>query len=185
MQNNEQMNCCQSINVMSRAERIKHSNQCAKKNIEKKGYRLVSKETFSELCPEIASWLAPLFTHQSHKLPKYGRSDILLLYKGGEVEQGKVKLYTTNFEYTISFTLPKDNNGGYLGCILSCRKHECGETVTRGCDLHDGKYTKDTFLGIMYDIIKHEMEPIKLWIPELSEENCNCGENEGCTSCEL
>lgn len=180
----EVMAAPQMLNVMSRSERMAYSNQCAKRKLEKNGYKLVSRETFSELCPEISNWLSPLFNQCHDKnLPKYGRGDMLLLYKGGEEEGGKVKLYTSNHEYTLSFSLPKNNNKGYLGCILNCRKSECGETVTRGSDLHDGKYSKDTFLGIMFDIIKHEMEPIKVWLPENQKKVCTCGVNEGCTEC--
>ena len=70
-------------------------------------------------------------------------------------------LYTENYFYVISCTIPKDKNDGYgyLGCVMSLRKPCVGETWTSGGDLiiPDGDFCKDTFIRIMGRIIRNEM----------------------------
>lgn len=47
-------------------------------------------------------------------------------------------------------------DAGYLGCIASSRKPRAGETWTRGSDLHDGDLNKETWYGILADIVSYE-----------------------------
>ncbi len=44
----------------------------------------------------------------------------------------------------------------YLGCTMSTREPDPGETWTRGRDLADGKRTRDTWTRILRDIRRHE-----------------------------
>lgn len=60
-------------------------------------------------------------------------------------------LWTNDHEYHISFS------HRYMGCIASCRKPRAGENWTRGNDLHDGDFSKETFDGVMKDIVRYEL----------------------------
>ena len=65
--------------------------------------------------------------------------------------QGRVTFCTAMNTYTLSF-----KEGG-LGCVVSSRIQRAGETWTRGNDLHDGPFSRETFDAIMRDIIGYEL----------------------------
>jgi len=67
-----------------------------------------------------------------------------------------IELFTHNYKYQI--VAIEDENGGYLGCQVSNRKYEPGETWFRGRDLPDGKFTKETLEDIKSKIIAHELD---------------------------
>lgn len=67
----------------------------------------------------------------------------------------RVRLYTDNNSYSI--TAHERHDHGYLGCIASSRKPRAGETWTRGNDLTDGPFTKDTWHAILADIVSFEL----------------------------
>lgn len=68
----------------------------------------------------------------------------------------KIKLYTNEYCYTI-VAQEHQNMHSYLGCTSTQRKTKPGEDHFRGCDLSDGKFSEETFLKIMGDIIANEL----------------------------
>ena len=71
-----------------------------------------------------------------------------------------VLLYTDHNSYKILVS-PYDNGTAYLGCVMSSRKPRAGEDWTRGNDLTDGKFSKDTWDNIVADILSCEFVDIK------------------------
>lgn len=66
------------------------------------------------------------------------------------------RLYTDNYQYHIR-AIDRRSEGGYLGCTSKCRKIRAGEDWTRGRDLADGKFTRETWEKIKGDIISYEL----------------------------
>lgn len=66
----------------------------------------------------------------------------------------KIILFTDNYTYTIRAT------ENYLGCGVSCRKPRPGEDWTRGNDLADGRFCRETWDKILKDIIAYELVSI-------------------------
>lgn len=81
-----------------------------------------------------------------------------------------VKFYTADHEYSISARVPSHNeetgdfDGGYLGCIVNKRKPRVGEHWTRGNDLPDGKYNKETWNKILNRILAYEIKNLQVEI---------------------
>ena len=71
----------------------------------------------------------------------------------------RVRLYTNDHVYAIvAHDRSKDN--GYLGCVASTRKPRAGEDWTRGNDLADGPFNRETWEKIKNDIIAYELVPL-------------------------
>jgi hypothetical protein len=70
---------------------------------------------------------------------------------GGGENHGYVVLCTNTHSYHLSFA------DDYLGCTSSCRTQRPGEGWTRGSDLHDGKFSRETFDAIIRDIFAYEL----------------------------
>lgn len=68
-----------------------------------------------------------------------------------------VLLFTERNVYRISARLHEDREP-YLGCISDTRYHRVGETWTRGHDLHDGPFLRETWDAIMRDILRYEFQ---------------------------
>jgi len=75
----------------------------------------------------------------------------------------KFKIYTEAHCFYISATW-KDNTAQYLGCISSTRKFRVGEAHTRGKDLPDGHFCRETWETIKDGIIKYEMKALSKYI---------------------
>lgn len=65
-----------------------------------------------------------------------------------------VLIYTKDHSYQIG---AKET---YLGCIASCRKPRAGEDWTRGSDLPDGKFNRETWERIKNAIARYELVKI-------------------------
>ena len=84
----------------------------------------------------------------------------------------RVRLYTENHKYAIVAT-DRSKDNGYLGCVASTRKPRAGEDWTRGNDLADGPFNRETWEKIKNDIISYELVPLvpkhepKVDIPEI------------------
>jgi len=84
----------------------------------------------------------------------------------------RVRLYTNDHVYTI-VAHERGKDDGYLGCVASTRKPRAGEDWTRGNDLADGPFNRETWGKIKNDIIAYELVPItpkvemKADIPEI------------------
>jgi len=73
----------------------------------------------------------------------------------------RVRLYTNDHKYAI-VAHDRSKDKGYLGCVVSTRKPRAGEDWTRGNDLADGPFEKETWERIKNDIIAYELVPITL-----------------------
>ena len=106
--------------------------------------------------PELAQWIKSICRY--NKVEDFVQVD----YK----EKLRLTIYTKEHEYHISARLPKVEKlgkgdmlsvDGYLGCIAKTRKPRAGEDWTRGNDLADGKYCKETWDRIVHDILGYEL----------------------------
>lgn len=78
-------------------------------------------------------------------------------------EEGKPKefrfqcnIFTEEHRYRIS-AIDRSEDEGYLGCTASTRKPRVGEDWTRGNDLPDGKFTRETWEDIKNGILQYEL----------------------------
>jgi len=82
----------------------------------------------------------------------------------------KFKFYTKGNIYYISSTW-LDYTAQYLGCITNTRLQRPGENWTRGNDLPDGYFCRETWERIKNRIIKNEMEGLSKYITAGRYEN--------------
>lgn len=68
----------------------------------------------------------------------------------------RFNIYTETHRYRIS-AYDRSENDGYLGCTSSTRKPLAGEDHTRGNDLADGPFTRETWEKIKSDIVAYEL----------------------------
>lgn len=80
----------------------------------------------------------------------------------------RVELYTRTNIYSIVAHL--NDRGGYLGCIGNSRTPRAGESWTRGSDLADGDFSKETWIKILGDIVGYELVKIHRPVKCLFEE---------------
>ncbi len=72
-------------------------------------------------------------------------------------ESGKIyQLYTDRYLYHI-VAKDRSKDAGYLGCQVSARKPRAGEGHTRGNDLPDGAFIRETWESIKNSIIRYEL----------------------------
>lgn len=123
---------------------------------EEKNAKLISYDELKKSLPELAEWMKII--------SRYGNVDSVsqIFRDKREPERHFMYIFTDEHCYSISAYAPTDKRPrGYLGCISSCRKPRVGETWTRGSDLADGPYSKETFIKIMGDIISYELKTIQ------------------------
>ena len=121
----------------------------------------VSFETFEDYCIEnkfygLTYWIKDYFPNEYN--------DKIIYYLPNEIEKNENKfrvslsLFSKEHELTIVIKRPKDHliDSGYIGGFSSERKLLAGGTHIEGygCDLHDGNYSKETFLGVFIDFLK-------------------------------
>lgn len=107
--------------------------------------------------PELYSWLYEIIPWGQE-----GNIGERYIQFSGEENDGsgpmiKVCLYTKEHYYPIHARRATDDNAGYLGAYVQNRKPRAGEDWTRGNDLPDGPYTKQTWEKIKDAIIKYEL----------------------------
>ncbi len=108
-------------------------------------------------------WLDDITPHGDNNVSRY----VKVVIDQGQSEEGegryelkkKVRLYTDNHVYAI-VAIDRGHNDGYLGCVCSLRKPYVGEEHTRGNDLPDGSFNRDTWENIKSAIIARELEPL-------------------------
>jgi len=64
--------------------------------------------------------------------------------------------YTEDNKYSIT-AIDRQDDDGYLGCGVTCRKSRPGEEYTRGNDLRDGPFTEETWNSITLAIVNYEL----------------------------
>jgi len=70
----------------------------------------------------------------------------------------RLRFNTVTNSYGIRAVPPNDKDKkGYLACEFSAREPNPGETWTRGGDLSDGSFSKDTWDRIIMDILSVEL----------------------------
>lgn len=76
----------------------------------------------------------------------------------GEADQvtKRISFYTDEHEYVIN-AMERENGKHYLGCQVTARKPRAGEDWTRGNDLPDGPFNKETWNRIIYAIVNYEL----------------------------
>lgn len=122
-----------------------------------KGGNLIHLKQLKETLPELADWLKTI--------SRYGNVDSIsqIFRDKNDPERHFMYIFTDEHYYSISAYAPtKEKPKGYLGCIASNRKNRVGEWWSRGNDLSDGPYNKETFISIMGDIISMELKTIQL-----------------------
>ena len=67
-------------------------------------------------------------------------------------------LFTHIYHYSI--VVKEDGEHTYLGCVVSTRKPRAGEACTRGNDLVDGPFCRETWEKIKNDILAYELVKI-------------------------
>lgn len=90
---------------------------------------------------------------------RHGYRDANLYLYEETTKDGKnkiqIKLYTSTNMYSIVAT-----EDGYLGAIANSRQPRAGEDWTRGNDLADGEFSKETWVNILNDIVGYELVEI-------------------------
>jgi hypothetical protein len=71
-----------------------------------------------------------------------------------------IRLFTKSCHHYQITAIEKDNGKDYLGCTMSTDYYLAGEEHTRGLDLPDGPFTKETWTKIMQSIIAHELREL-------------------------
>lgn len=107
--------------------------------------RLSETEVNSEFGKQLIEWLDCKFFGLGQKVQVAENSE----------ERFRVKVYTSKNCYSILAT-----RGDYLGCTASTRTPRPGETWTRGNDLPDGKFLKETLYCILCSIVFYEAREV-------------------------
>ncbi len=100
-----------------------------------------------ELRAQVVEWLneVKLFA------PNTGQSWNDYVVEDVDDTRQRMVIYTNDHSYQISFT------DTYMGCVASCRKPRAGEDWIRSNDLHDGPFSRATFIAVMLDIVGYEL----------------------------
>ncbi len=72
----------------------------------------------------------------------------------------RVYLFVGDNRYNLSVTI-RENNHNYLGATLTTTRYRVGEDWTRGADLADGDFCKETFDRIIKDILRNEFRKLE------------------------
>jgi hypothetical protein len=72
-------------------------------------------------------------------------------------EERALCFYTEEYCYFINAIERFDEGKSYIGCQVNARKERAGEDWTRGNDLPDGPFNKETWNKIIYAIVNYEI----------------------------
>jgi len=80
--------------------------------------------------------------------------------------------YTDENCYFIHALVRLDDGENYIGCQVNARKTRAGEDWTRGNDLPDGPFNKETWNKIVYAIVNYELVKLTEYVkpPVVPEE---------------
>jgi hypothetical protein len=147
------------------AEAVITSNEDYNKDVKERleeryngNFKVIKFEELLNIAPQFALWFKSIV--------RYGNVDSqsIIFWDLDEPERFRVLIYTDNHVYSVSgYQGTEKNPKGYLGCTVSTRKPRPGEDWNRGNDLKDGKYSEDTFIGIVKDIVSYELKSIQLY----------------------
>lgn len=105
-------------------------------------------------CEVISFYQLPEDIQDYFKIGKFFDSDNLLCSLHDDTYE--IKMFTSDHVYTIFI------KHDYISGFVSDRKSRPGELWVRGNDLPDGDRNFDTFMEIMFSIVKYELEEIKI-----------------------
>jgi len=122
-----------------------------------KNWKSQFKEWLKEICPwdNIEDYI--VFREPPPKEWKL-KKKISMFSQGFDEDAIRIVIYTKNYSYGIK---AKET---YLGCIAGVRKPRAGESWTRGSDLPDGKFNRETWEKIKNAIIRYEV--VKVMKPQ-------------------
>lgn len=113
--------------------------------------RLSEAKVVSELGKQLVEWLDCKF---------FGRGQKALVVQD-DAERFTIRIYTSRHVYSITATGDAYPDGsGYLGCTAATRMARPGETWTRGNDLPDGEFSKETLHCILCSIVFYEAREV-------------------------
>lgn len=109
-------------------------------------------------CPEFVSWFKPIQRRGANLI------DAAVLESTANIDGDEtfhIRLFTSRRSYVIvvrpAGISSQGGENGYLGATVSKRMPRAGETWTRGNDLADGPYCKETWDQIVADILACEL----------------------------
>jgi len=77
---------------------------------------------------------------------------------GDEIKESRnVCFYTENHCYFIDAIVKEPTEKSYIGCSVNARKSRPAEDWSRGNDLPDGPFNKETWNKIVYAIVNYEL----------------------------
>lgn len=104
--------------------------------------------TLAQTKKQLTEWLNAFRFNFDYELVQEGieRGQLLI----------RIRFYTFTNKYTVVAYAPGDTTKGYLGCVANTRKPRAGEDWTRGRDLADGPFGRETWDKILVDIVAYE-----------------------------
>ncbi len=105
---------------------------------------------FEEMKQQLSDWIGELGTLRTQ--PNAWRFEDL--HPEADMETGRLIFCTAAHQYTVRF---RSLERTYLGCGVTSRTTRPGETWTRGNDLHDGKFSRETWDGILRGVLAYEL----------------------------
>jgi hypothetical protein len=114
--------------------------------------------------PELHKWL--------EELSRYRKLEDYIYISDYKKEEGKIrlKIFTKEYYYTIVAIRPNNKKPeGYLGTYANCRKPRAGEEWTRGNDLPDGEYKRETWDRFVASLVSYELVKVVRNSPGIDE----------------
>ena len=107
---------------------------------------------------QLKQWFEEILPGEGN-VDRYVQEEELL--DGGGV---KFRIFTGKHLYAI-VAKDREEDDGYLGCVLDTRMPRAGERHTRGRDKADGSFTRETWEAIKNDIVRSEVVALDVWAP--------------------
>ncbi len=121
--------------------------------------------TFAEMKNQMQEWIDELVSRRISPANSFRFEDLESDSKDGSVA-GRYIFCTYAHQYSVRFV---SHERTYLGCVASCRVTRPGETWTRGSDLADGEFSRETWDRILWDILAYELVELSL-VTEIDQE---------------
>lgn len=131
-------------------------------------------EKYDKAKEDLYGWLTSMFCSRGDidwKSYTYGEIDDNKMGSGGAREKRcRVAIFMGDHRYVFSMTIRKDGKN-YLGGTMTTTRYEVGENWTRGSDLPDGDFSKETFDSIIKSILACEFKRIKTQSGRIEDAN--------------
>ena len=129
---------------------------------------------------ELMEWLKEItrYPHDTHKFVQIVEREGIGNPTDPDENFERVVLYIyTDSHYYSIVAIDKVNDDGYLGCQASTRKPRAGEDWTRGNDLPDGPFNRETWQKIKDGIIAYELVELSIntgCVDSIPDSSCGC-----------